>query len=142
MDSAYLALVATQELGNRALCVTADSASYPDRHRRLAMRIAETCGLNHEIIRTDELARPEYRSNPANRCYYCKHELYTHLTAIAQERGIAAIADGSNADDRGGLSSRAPGGAGVRRDQSARCRRAHEERDSRAVATGGASNLG
>src|SRR4029453_17295600 len=61
----------------------------------------ETCGLNHEIIRTDELARPEYRSNPANRCYYCKHELYTHLTAIARERGIAAIADGSNADDRG-----------------------------------------
>jgi pyridinium-3,5-biscarboxylic acid mononucleotide sulfurtransferase len=101
VDSAYLALVATQELGNRALCVTADSASYPDRHRRLAMRIAETCGLNHEIIRTDELARPEYRSNPANRCYYCKHELYTHLTAIARERGIAAIADGSNADDRG-----------------------------------------
>jgi uncharacterized protein len=101
VDSAFLALVATQELGNRALCVTADSASYPDRHRRLAMTIAETCGLNHEIIRTDELARPEYRSNPANRCYYCKHELYTHLTAIARERGIAAIADGSNADDRG-----------------------------------------
>src|SRR4029453_180783 len=61
----------------------------------------ETCGLNHEIIRTAELARPEYRSNPANRCYFCNHELYTHLTAIARERGIAAIADGSNADDRG-----------------------------------------
>lgn len=101
VDSAYLALAATQVLGHRALCVTADSASYPERHRRLALSIAETCGLNHEIIRTDELARPEYRSNPANRCYYCKHELYTHLTAIARERGIAAIADGSNADDRG-----------------------------------------
>ena len=45
--------------------------------------------------------RAEYRANPANRCYYCKHELYTHLTAIARERGIAVIADGSNADDRG-----------------------------------------
>jgi uncharacterized protein len=101
VDSAYLALAATQELGDRALCVTADSASYPERHRRLAKSIAEACGLNHEIIRTDELARPEYRSNPANRCYFCKHELYTHLTAIARDRGIAAIADGSNADDRG-----------------------------------------
>ena len=47
------------------------------------------------------MARPEYRANPANRCYYCKHELYTHLSAIARERGIPAIADGSNADDRG-----------------------------------------
>jgi uncharacterized protein len=101
VDSAFLALAATQELGHRALCVTADSASYPERHRRLARSIAEACGLNHEVIRTDELARPEYRSNPANRCYFCKHELYTHLTAIARERGIAAIADGSNADDRG-----------------------------------------
>ena len=47
------------------------------------------------------MARPEYRANPANRCYYCKHELYTHLSAIARERGIPVIADGSNADDRG-----------------------------------------
>lgn len=100
VDSAYLALAATRVLGSRALCVTADSPSYPDRHRRLAIRIAQTCGLNHEIIRTEELSRPEYRANPANRCYYCKHELYTHLTAIARARGVAAIADGSNADDR------------------------------------------
>ena len=100
VDSAYLALIATRVLGPRALCITADSPSYPDRHRRLALRVAETCGLNHQIIKTDELSRPEYRSNPANRCYYCKHELYTHLTAIARERGIAAVADGSNADDR------------------------------------------
>jgi uncharacterized protein len=100
VDSAYLALAATRVLGPRALCITADSPSYPERHRRLAVRIAQTCGLTHEIIRTEELSRPEYRSNPANRCYYCKHELYTHLTAIARARGIAAIADGSNADDR------------------------------------------
>jgi pyridinium-3,5-biscarboxylic acid mononucleotide sulfurtransferase len=101
VDSAYLAVAATEVLGKRALCITADSPSYPDRHRRLALSIADTCGLNHEIIRTDELSRPEYRSNPANRCYFCKHELYSQLTAIARERGIAAIADGSNADDRG-----------------------------------------
>ena len=100
VDSAYLAFAATRALGPRALCITADSPSYPERHRRLALRIAETFRLNHEIIRTEELSRPEYRSNPANRCYYCKHELYTRLTTIARERGIAAIADGSNADDR------------------------------------------
>ena len=47
------------------------------------------------------MSRPDYRANPANRCYYCKHELYTHLTAIGRERGIPVIADGSNADDRG-----------------------------------------
>jgi uncharacterized protein len=47
------------------------------------------------------MSRPEYRSNPTNRCYYCKHELYTHLTAIARARNVAAVADGSNADDRG-----------------------------------------
>jgi pyridinium-3,5-biscarboxylic acid mononucleotide sulfurtransferase len=101
VDSAYLGWAATHVLGRRALCVTADSPSYPDRHRALAVRIAEDFGFAHEIIRTDEMSRPEYRANPANRCYYCKHELYTHLTAIAHERGIPAIADGSNADDRG-----------------------------------------
>jgi pyridinium-3,5-biscarboxylic acid mononucleotide sulfurtransferase len=100
VDSAYLAVAATAVLGARALCVTADSPSYPERHRRLALQIAGAFGLNHEVIRTGELARPEYRANPANRCYYCKHELYTHLTAIARERGIPVIADGSNADDR------------------------------------------
>jgi uncharacterized protein len=100
VDSAYLAFAATRALGSRALCITAESPSYPDRHRQLALRIAQSFGLNHEIIQTDELTRPEYRSNPANRCYYCKHELYTRLSAIARERGIGAIADGSNADDR------------------------------------------
>ncbi len=101
VDSAYLGWAATQVLGRRALCVTADSPSYPDRHRLLAIRIAHEFGFQHEIIRTDEMARPEYRANPANRCYYCKHELYTHLTTIALERGIPVIADGNNADDRG-----------------------------------------
>jgi uncharacterized protein len=101
VDSAYLGFAATHVLGRRALCITADSASYPERHRALAVRIAEDFGFHHEIIHTGEMARPEYRANPANRCYYCKHELYTHLTAIARDRGIAAIADGSNADDRG-----------------------------------------
>lgn len=101
VDSAYLAWAATQALGPRALCVTADSASYPDRHRQLARQMARDFGFRHEIILTAELERDEYRANPVNRCYHCKHELYTQLAALASERGIAVIADGSNADDRG-----------------------------------------
>ena len=101
VDSAYLAYAATQVLGGAALCVTADSASYPERHRALALRLARDFGFTHQIIHTAEMERPEYRANPANRCYYCKHELYTHLSALARERGIPVIADGANADDRG-----------------------------------------
>jgi uncharacterized protein len=87
-------------LGDRALAVTADSASYPERHRRLAVQIARQFGLRHEIIHTNELERPDYRANPVNRCYYCKHELYTHLARIAADRQ-AVVVDGNNADDRG-----------------------------------------
>ena len=101
VDSAYLAYAAHRVLGPAALCVTADSPSYPERHRALALRIARDFGFAHKIIRTGEMLRAEYRANPANRCYYCKHELYTHLTALARGRGIPVIADGSNADDRG-----------------------------------------
>jgi uncharacterized protein len=101
VDSVYLAWAATQVLGDRALCITADSPSYPAHHRAMAVHVAREFSFNHEVIRTDELSKPEYRANPANRCYYCKHELYTHLSAIARERGIPAITDGSNADDRG-----------------------------------------
>src|SRR3954462_14767413 len=100
VDSAYLAYVASRTLGDRAVAVTADSPSYPERHRALAIRISRDFGLRHEIIKTSELDNPEYRANPANRCYFCKHELYTHLSRIATERG-AVIVDGSNADDRG-----------------------------------------
>lgn len=100
VDSAYLAVTAARTLGSRALAVTADSPSYPDRHRRLAADIAATFGLQHEIIRTGELDRPDYRANPENRCYFCKHELYTHLSRIAAARG-AVVVDGNNADDRG-----------------------------------------
>jgi uncharacterized protein len=101
VDSAYLACLATAVLGDRALAVTADSPSYPDRHRQIALRLAREFSLNHEVIRTDEMSRPEYRANAGDRCFYCKHELYTHLVDIARARGFAGVADGSNADDRG-----------------------------------------
>jgi uncharacterized protein len=101
VDSAYLAIAAAAALGDRALAVTADSPSYPDAHRRLALSIAGDFGFAHEIIHTDELDRPEYRANPANRCYYCKDELYSRLASLAAERGLAVVIDGNNADDRG-----------------------------------------
>jgi uncharacterized protein len=100
-DSAYLACVAHDVLGDRALCVTADSPSYPRRHRDTALALVSQLGLHHEFIQTHEMDRAEYRANPANRCYFCKQELYTELLRIARERGITAIADGNNADDRG-----------------------------------------
>ena len=100
VDSAFLAWSATRLLGSRALCVTAESPSYPERHRLMAVTVARQFGFHHEIITTDELSRPAYRANAPDRCYHCKHELYTRLTTLARDRGIAAIADGSNADDR------------------------------------------
>jgi uncharacterized protein len=100
VDSAYLGWLATQVLGPAALCVTADSPSYPDRHRQLARRVAEEFGFRHEIVHTRELDLPDYRANPTNRCYYCKHELYTQLSQLAAARG-AVVIDGNNADDRG-----------------------------------------
>ncbi|MBI2835357.1 MAG: ATP-dependent sacrificial sulfur transferase LarE [Acidobacteria bacterium] len=100
-DSAYLSTIATSELGDRALAVTAESPSYPSHHRELALRVAREFSLRHEIIQTSEIERPEYRANPENRCYYCKQELYTALTRIARARGFGAVLDGSNADDRG-----------------------------------------
>jgi uncharacterized protein len=101
VDSAFLAVTAARVLGERSLCITADSPSYPDRHRDLAIGTARAFQLRHEMVATSEMNHPEYRANPVNRCYYCKHELYSHLTAIARDRGIAAVVDGSNADDRG-----------------------------------------
>lgn len=100
-DSAYLAWVATSVLGHRALCITADSPSYPSRHRAIATRLAREFSLHHEFVATGEMDRPEYRANEPDRCYYCKQELFGLLNKLARERGIAAVLDGANADDRG-----------------------------------------
>jgi len=100
-DSAYLAWVATSVLGGAAQCITADSPSYPSRHRAVAERLAREFSLRHEFVVTGEMENPEYRANEPDRCYYCKQELFTRLTRLARERGIAAVLDGANADDRG-----------------------------------------
>ena len=101
VNSAYLAYVANEELGERALAVTGDSASYPTFQRELADEITERFGIRHLIVPTEEFEDANYTSNPANRCYYCKSELYTKLNALARERGFATICDGTNADDVG-----------------------------------------
>src|SRR6185503_5739827 len=92
---------ATRVLGSAALCVTANSASYPERHRAMALETASRFGFQHEVISTAELENPAYRANNSDRCYHCKHELFTRLTALARDRGFAVVADGNNADDRG-----------------------------------------
>jgi len=100
-DSAYLSYVANSELGGRALAVTGDSASYPTFQRELADRLTKQFGINHEIVFTEEFEDANYTSNPPNRCYYCKNELYTKLEELKRARDFAFICDGSNADDIG-----------------------------------------
>jgi len=99
VDSAYLAVVANDILGARALAVTAESPSYPTHQKRIALDVVRRFGLNHEMIASDEMDDPNYAANPVNRCYFCKHELFTKLQAIALRRGFAWIADGTNLDD-------------------------------------------
>jgi uncharacterized protein len=101
VDSAYLAFVANSELGDRALAVTGDSASYPTFQRDLTDRLTRQFRIRHEVIATAEFEDENYTSNPPNRCYYCKTELYTRLANLARERGFAFVCDGTNADDVG-----------------------------------------
>ena len=100
-DSAYLAYVANAELGVRALAVTGDSASYPSFQRDLADKLVASFGIKHEIVFTEEFQDSNYTSNPPNRCYFCKTELYSKLSRIASDRGFAVICDGANAGDSG-----------------------------------------
>jgi uncharacterized protein len=99
VDSAYLALIAHQELGPRALAVTAESPSYPTYQRNIALELVRTFGFQHEIISSGEMEQPDYTANPTNRCYFCKHELYSLLQAIAAARGFRCVVDGNNLDD-------------------------------------------
>jgi uncharacterized protein len=101
VDSTYLAYTAFRVLGDRALAVTADSASVPSHQRQIALQIARQFGFPHLVIHTDEIARDDYCENPPERCFFCKDELFTKLKELAQKRGFAAIVDGSNADDLG-----------------------------------------
>jgi uncharacterized protein len=100
VDSAYLAVVAQQALGERSLAVTGESPSYPDHQRRMALEVVEQFRLAHRFVRTEEIENPEYLKNHPDRCFHCKSELYTRLKAVSADGGFRFILDGANADDR------------------------------------------
>jgi len=101
VDSAYLALIAHQELGASSLAVTAESPSYPTYQRTIAVDLVRTYGFRHEFIVSGEMSEPSYTANPTNRCYFCKHELYSLLQRLASDRGFRYVVDGNNLDDTG-----------------------------------------
>jgi pyridinium-3,5-biscarboxylic acid mononucleotide sulfurtransferase len=101
VDSALVLHVAAQELGDRAVGITARSESLAEREYAGALRFASGIDARHEVIETRELHDPAYAANPLNRCYFCKSELYGRLAEIARERGIPHIVDGYNVDDEG-----------------------------------------
>jgi uncharacterized protein len=101
VDSSLVAALAQRALGDRALAVTAVSPALAAGELSGARAVAEAVGIRHEVITTDELARPGYRANGTDRCYHCKSELYDALAALARERGYAALVSGANADDEG-----------------------------------------
>jgi len=101
VDSTLLARAAKDALGDRAVLVTADSETYPAGEMEEARRLAGLIGLRHLIVRTDELANPEYAKNGANRCFFCKEELFTHLAPIAEREACRALVYGANVDDLG-----------------------------------------
>ncbi len=101
VDSSYVAYVANEELGPRAVCITGQSASLPEYMRSEIDRVVEKFGFHHEIINTQELENPDYLANNPDRCFFCKDELYSKLESVARARGIQSIVDGSTVDDLG-----------------------------------------
>ena len=100
VDSTLLVAVAARVLpAERLLAVTATGALYPPEEAEEAARLARELGVRHQVITMDQLADPELASNPRDRCYRCKQKLLVRLAAMAREQGLAAVADGSQADD-------------------------------------------
>ena len=98
-DSAYLAWAAQQALGERAVSVTALSASFSRHDREQVENFISATAVRHEFIETSEFDNPLYVANNADRCYHCKDELFARMDALARTRGVPAIAYGINADD-------------------------------------------
>jgi uncharacterized protein len=99
VDSTFLLHAARVALGRRLLAVTATSPTYPESERDEAERIAREWNVPHRFIVSNELELPGFSSNPPDRCYHCKKELFGLLAGIARREGFAAVCDGSNADD-------------------------------------------
>ena len=101
VDSAALAVAAHRVLGDNAIAVTADSASYATGELEAAQQITRQFGIRHQVIETEELDDPDYASNPVNRCYFCKRELFTQMERMAKRMGVPYILYGQNVDDVG-----------------------------------------
>ena len=101
VDSAMLIVAAHRVLGQEAMAVTADSESYASGELEAAQEIARQFGVHHLVVRTEELANPDYAKNPVNRCFFCKQELFTHMDRLAEELQVPYILYGQNADDVG-----------------------------------------
>ena len=101
VDSTLVLALAHDVLGEKALAVTAQSASMPDREMKACHQLAKEIGVRHLIVKTEEMSNPNYRANPANRCYHCKTELYSRLKKVAQQENIFHILNGTNTDDLG-----------------------------------------
>jgi uncharacterized protein len=101
VDSTFLARAAAEALGGRAVIATADSETYPSAELAEARRLGALLGLRHVVVTTRELDNPEYARNPANRCYFCKEELFTTLAPVAGREGCRWLAYGANVDDLG-----------------------------------------
>ncbi len=101
VDSSLVAVCAHQTLGERALAVTAVSPALASRELEIAEGLAKQFGFAHRVIRTNEMGREGYTNNSPRRCYFCKTELYTHLTALADAEKFKWVANGANIDDRG-----------------------------------------
>ena len=100
VDSAYLAVVARRALGaDGVLAIIGRSASYPAEQWAAARAVADRFAVAVHELDTDELADPRYAANPANRCYFCKTELWSKLVPVAASRGYTTVVDGTNADD-------------------------------------------
>ena len=101
VDSTLILALAHDVLGEKALAVTAQSASMPDREMKACHQLAKEIGVKHLVVKTEEMSNPNYRANPANRCYHCKTELYSSLKKVAQQENILNILNGTNTDDLG-----------------------------------------
>jgi uncharacterized protein len=101
VDSTLVAVAAHRVLGEKALVVTAVSPALAKRELEETIRLAETFGFAHRIIHTNEMDREGYVANSPQRCYFCKTELYTELTALADKEAIEWVVNGANTDDIG-----------------------------------------
>jgi uncharacterized protein len=98
-DSAYLAWAAGKVLGDRALAITADSASIPESHKRNAEEFVKRFKLRHQYVDTHEFENPDYVKNDSSRCFHCKDELFTRLKEFGDKLGFENIVYGVNVDD-------------------------------------------